>query len=85
MVLSFNMFCQGSLLLLKSCNIKIIMFIRPFVNLGIGIGIGTDTINNIISSFIRLMENKPSRVVIYDEGTPPKKSRDSSMSSSRDK
>ena len=61
------------------------MFIRPFVNLGIGIGIGTDTINNIISSFIRLMENKPSRVVIYDEGTPPKKSRDSSMSSSRDK
>ena len=33
-------------------------------NLGIGIGIGTDTTNAIISSSIRLMDTKPSRVVI---------------------
>ena len=40
----------------------------PFVNLGIGIaigtGIGTDTTNAIISSSIRPMDTKPSRVVI---------------------
>ena len=40
--------------------------LRPFVNLGIriGIGIGTNTTNAIISSSIRPMNTKPSRVVI---------------------
>ena len=52
---------------------------------GIGIGNGTDTTNVIISSYIRLMGNKPSRVMTYDEGTPPTKSRDTSISWSRDK
>ena len=51
--------------LLWSSNIY---FFWPFVNLGIGIetgiGIGTDTINAIISSSIRPMDTKPSRVVI---------------------
>ena len=37
---------------------------RPFVNLGIGIGIGTDTTNAVISSAIRPMDTKFSRVVI---------------------
>ena len=35
----------------------------PFVNLGIGIGIGNDTTNAIISSYIRPMDTKPSRMV----------------------
>ena len=59
----------------------------PFVNFGIGtltkefeleIGTGTrtDTTNTIISSFIGSMDTKPSRVVIYDEVTPPTKLRD---------
>ena len=51
-------------------------------NIGIGIGIGsasgTNTTNAIISSSIRPMDTNPSRVVIYDEGTPPIKSRDTS-------
>ena len=33
-------------------------------NLGIGIGIGTDTTNAIFFSSIRAMDTKPSRVVI---------------------
>ena len=33
-------------------------------NLGIGIGIGTDTTNAIISSSLWSMDNKPSKVVI---------------------
>ena len=37
--------------------------IWPFVNLGIGIGIGTDITNAIISSSIRPMDPKLSRVV----------------------
>ena len=37
---------------------------RPFVNLSIGIGIGTDATNTIISSSISPMDAKPSRVVI---------------------
>ena len=45
-------------------------------NLGIGIGIGTDTTNAIFSSSIRAMDTKPSTVVIQDEETPPTKSRD---------
>ena len=54
-----------------------------FVNLGIGIG--TDATNAIISSSIRPMCTKLSRVVIYDEGTPPTNSRDTSMAWSREK
>ena len=52
---------------------------------GIGIGIGTDTINAIIPSFIRPMDTKSGRVVTQDEGTPPTKSRDTSLSWSHDK
>ena len=55
------------------------------LGIGIGIGIGTDTTNAIISSYIRSMDNKPSRVMTWDEGTPPTKSRDTSISWSRDK
>ena len=60
-------------------------------NLGMGIGIGignrigTDITNAIISSYIRPADTKPSRVVTYDEGTPPTKSLDTSISWSRDK
>ena len=57
----------------------------PFVNLGIGIGIGTDITNAIISTSIRSMDPKPSRVVTYDERTPSTKSRDTSIPWSRDK
>ena len=32
-------------------------------NLGVGIGIGTDIINAIISTSVRTMDPKPSRVV----------------------
>ena len=46
---------------------KVLGKIRPFVNLGIGIGIGTgtgtDITNVIISSSIRPMDPKLSRVV----------------------
>ena len=73
-------------------------------NLGIGIGIGTDTRSTISS--IRPMDTKPSRLTSRpidtkpsrltsrptdtkpsrgDEGTPPTKSRDTSISWSRDK
>ena len=38
-------------------------FYRLFVNLGIGIGIGTDITNVIISSSVRPMDPKLSRVV----------------------
>ena len=57
----------------------------PFVNLGIGIGIGTDITNAIISTSIRSMDPKLSRVVTYDERTPSTKSRDTSRPWSRDK
>ena len=53
-------------------------------NRGIGIGIGTIT-NVIISSSIKPMDPKLSRVVTLDEKTPPKKSRDSSILWSREK
>ena len=55
------------------------------IGIGIGTGIGTDTTNVIISSSIRPMDTKPSRVVILDEESPPTKSRDTSISWSRDK
>ena len=55
------------------------------IGIGIGIGIGTDISNIIISSSIRLMDLKLSRVVTQDERTPPTKSRDSSISWSRHK
>ena len=56
------------------------------IGTGIGIGIETDITNVIISSFIRpSMDPKHSRVVTYDERTPPTKSRDSSKSWWRDK
>ena len=60
---------------------------KPFVNLGIGIGIGigTDITNVIISSSIGPIDPKLSRVVTQDERTPPTKSRDSSISWSREK
>ena len=41
-------------------------------NLGIGIGIGIDITNVIISSSIRPIDPKLSRVVNYDERTPLK-------------
>ena len=51
------------------------------IGTGIGIGIETDITNVIISSSIRpSMDPKYSRVVTYDERTPPTKSRDSSKS-----
>ena len=59
--------------------------IRPFVNLAIGIGIGTDTAKATISSCIRPMYPKLSRVVTSDESTPPTKSRDTLVLWSRDK
>ena len=37
---------------------------RPFVNVGIGIVIETDKTNAIISSSVRAVDTKPSRVVI---------------------
>ena len=49
------------------------------------LGIGTDITNVIVSSSIRPMDPKLSRVVTQDERTPPTKSRDSSISRSRDK
>ena len=58
-------------------------------NLGIGIGIGnrigieTDITNVIISSSIRLMDPKLSRVVTWDERTPLTKSRDTLITLSR--
>ena len=58
------------------------------IGIGNGIGIGTDITNAIISSSIRSMNPKLSRVVTQDERTPPTpltKSRDTSMSWSRDK
>ena len=54
-------------------------------NLGIGIGIGTDVTNVIISSFIRPTDPKLIRVVTLDERPPPTKSREFSISWSRDK
>ena len=60
-------------------------------NLGIGIGIGNgieignDITNAIISSSIKSMDPKLSRVVTYDEKTPSTKSRDTSIWWSRDK
>ena len=45
-----------------------------FVNLGIGIG--TDITNGIISSSIGPTNPKLGRVVTYDDRTPPTKSRD---------
>ena len=58
---------------------------NPFVNLGIEIGIGTDTTNVIISTFTRSIGTKPSRVMTWNEGTPPTKSGDASISWSHDK
>ena len=55
------------------------------IGIGIGIGIGTDITNVIVSSSIRPMDPKLSRVVTQDERTPPTKSRDTSISWSRDK
>ena len=46
------------------------------IGIGIGTGIGTDIINVIVSTFIRPMAPKPSRVGTQDEGTIPTKSRD---------
>ena len=54
-------------------------------NLGIGIGIGNNITNAIISSSIKSMDPKLSRVVTYDEKTPSTKSCDTSISWSRDK
>ena len=55
------------------------------LGIGIGIGIGIDITNDIISSSIRPMDPKLSRVVTKDERTPPTKSRDTLISWSRDK
>ena len=49
------------------------------IGIGNGIGIGTDITYVIISSSIRIMDPKLSRVVTYDERTPPTKSHDISM------
>ena len=57
----------------------------PFVNLGIEIGVRIDITNAIISSFIKHMEPKLSRVVTQDKRSPPTKSRDTSILSSSDK
>ena len=57
----------------------------PCVNLGIEIGIGIDITNAIISSFIKHMDPKLSRVGIQDKRSPPTKSRDTSILSSSDK
>ena len=54
-------------------------------NLSIGIGIGTDITNVIISSSIRPMDPQLSRVVTQGEKIPPTKSCDSSISRSRGK
>ena len=55
------------------------------IGIGIGNGIGTDITNVIISSSIRPMDLKLSRVATKDKRTPPTKSRDSSILWSRDK
>ena len=57
------------------------------IRTGIGIGIGTDTTKAIISTSTstRSMDTKRSRVVTYDEDTPPKKSCYASISWSLDK
>ena len=49
---------------------------RPFVNLGIGIGIETDVINAIISTYVRPIVPKLNRVVTQNEGTTLTKSCD---------
>ena len=55
------------------------------LDIGIGIGIGTDITKVIISSSIRHLYPILSRVVTKDEETPPTKSCDTSISHSRDK
>ena len=55
------------------------------LNIGIGIEIGTDIINVNISTFIRPMAPKLSRMVTQDEGTTPTKSPETSIPWSRDK
>ena len=65
-------------------NLKAICKPRHW-NLGIGIGIGTDITNVIISGSIRPMDPKFSRGVIKDERTSPTKSCDSSILWSRNK
>ena len=45
------------------------------IGIGIGTGTGTDIINAIITSSIRSMAPKLSRVVTQDEGSTPTKSR----------
>ena len=54
------------------------------IGIGIEIGIGTDTTNAIISSSIRPMDNKRSRLGTLDEGTPHTKSRNTLTVWSRD-
>ena len=65
-----GLFKNGSMAICKSL----------YWNLGIRIGIGTDITNAIISSSIRSMDPKLSKVVILDEGTSPTKSHDRSTS-----
>ena len=52
---------------------------------GNGIGMGTDITNAIISSFIRPMDHKLSRVMAKDERTSSTKSGETSISWSRHK
>ena len=68
--------------------VTIMLFHRPFVNLGIGIGIGIGTgitDANIFTSIRRSMNPKLTRVVTLDEEASPTKPRDTSISWSRDK
>ena len=57
----------------------------PFVNFGIEIGNGIDITNAIISSFIKHMNPKLSRVVTQDKRSPHTKSCDTLILSSSDK
>ena len=89
----FNDYCIGALVLIQNFWDSLKQFIcKPRhwnlaigIGVGNGIGIGTDITNAIIFSSIRSTDPKLSRLVTQDKGTPPTKSRDPSISLSRDK
>ena len=89
----FNDYCIGALVLIQNFWDSLKQSIcKPRhwnlaigIGIGNGIGIGTDITNAIISSSMKPIDPKVSRVVTQEERTPPTKSRDTLISWSRDK
>ena len=77
------MFTNVCLDILKSYNVSVTIYLKLCLGIfqwaickprhwNLGIGIGTDTTNAIISSSIRPIYTKIRRVVIKDDGAPPR-------------